>query len=244
MHDVFQRLVEQLTASSGELDLRTALAEAAASLDLPSFAYLLASPKLACATSLISTYPCPWTTHYLRSAYEKLDPVIVLARSRQDPFSWHADGGDLGWSARQQELMEEARQFGIHCGFTIPIHDHRGHFAALTFASDETRPLFLRTIERYERVLQLIAIFFHIHARQFLTDTGVVDGVALSRREVECLKWAARGKSAWDIGHILGISQRTAAFHLDNAKKKLGVRTITQAAVRLAISRPSKFSRE
>ncbi|TGQ76539.1 helix-turn-helix transcriptional regulator, partial [Mesorhizobium sp. M8A.F.Ca.ET.208.01.1.1] len=40
-------------------------------------------------------------------------------------------------------------------------------------------------------------------------------------REYECLRWAARGNSAWVTGRILGIKPRTIAFHLDNAKKKL-----------------------
>ena len=58
----------------------------------------------------------------------------------------------------------------------------------------------------------------------------------MSPREFECLEWAARGKSAWDIGAILGISRRTAAFHLDNARLKLGVKTISQAVAKLAAS--------
>jgi DNA-binding CsgD family transcriptional regulator len=66
----------------------------------------------------------------------------------------------------------------------------------------------------------------------------MVDGVMLSRREFESLEWAARGKSAWEIGLILNISRRTAAFHLDNAKAKLGVRTICQAVARFAVSKP------
>ncbi|ESZ53486.1 helix-turn-helix transcriptional regulator [Mesorhizobium sp. L103C131B0] len=41
-----------------------------------------------------------------------------------------------------------------------------------------------------------------------------MDGISLTPREYECLQWAARGKSAWAIGCILGIKPRTAAFHL------------------------------
>ncbi|MER9402368.1 helix-turn-helix domain-containing protein [Mesorhizobium sp. M0615] len=95
---------------------------------------------------------------------------------------------------------------------------------------------------RYERALERIAIFSHLHARRKLADARIVDGVALSRREIECSKWAARGKTAWEIGRILGISRRTAAYHRDNARKKLGVPAITQAAVRLALSKPSLFT--
>ncbi|TIO89593.1 MAG: helix-turn-helix transcriptional regulator, partial [Mesorhizobium sp.] len=58
--------------------------------------------------------------------------------------------------------------------------------------------------------------------------------VSLTPREYECLQWAARGKSAWDIGCILGIKRRTAAYHLENARRKLGLSTTKQAIARLA----------
>ncbi|MBN9548206.1 MAG: LuxR family transcriptional regulator [Alphaproteobacteria bacterium] len=242
MFDIFHRFAEQLTGSVDTVDLHNALAEAASSLDLPLFAYLFPSLQRSRATELISTYPEPWTSHYLHSRYEDVDPVIGQARRRQETFRWDADGGDLDLSTPQRQLMDEANQFGLRSGFTIPIHDRRGLFAALTFASDERQPLFFRFIDRYERALQLIAIFFHFQARRRLTTDRMVDGVVLSRREIQCLQWAARGKSAWDIGQILGISERTASFHLDNAKKKLGVRTNIQAAIRLAMSKPSDFT--
>ncbi|WP_217578771.1 LuxR family transcriptional regulator [Mesorhizobium sp. GbtcB19] len=239
MHAIFHRFAEQLAGSVDTVDLHNALSEVTASLDLPLFAYLFHSRGD--STELISTYPQPWTSHYLHNRYQDVDPVIDHARRRHETFRWDADGGDLDLLTLQRQLMDEANQFGIRRGFTIPIHDHRGLFAALTFASDERRPLFFRVIEQYERVLQLIAIFFHIQARQRLASDKTLDGVRLSDREMQCLQWAARGKTAWEIGQILGITQRTAEFHLDNAKKKLGVRTNIQAAIRLAISKPSDF---
>jgi LuxR family quorum sensing-dependent transcriptional regulator len=51
----------------------------------------------------------------------------------------------------------------------------------------------------------------------------------LSPREVECLSWAAAGKTDAEIGRILTISPRTTRFHIENAKKKLGVATRVQA---------------
>jgi DNA-binding CsgD family transcriptional regulator len=58
-------------------------------------------------------------------------------------------------------------------------------------------------------------------ARRILTD-----------RQVECLAWAQEGKSAGDIGQILGISGRTVEGHLAKACEALGVRTRVQAVVR------------
>lgn len=241
MHDVFHRFAERLAATADAADLHEVLAEMALALDLPLFGYLFP----AChdrATNVISTYPKRWTSHYIRSGYDVLDPVIGQARLQRETFRWGADGNDALISAPQRQLMDEASQFGISCGFTIPVHDRRGQFATLTFATDEKRPLFFRVIERYQLALQMVAILFHIQARRTLLTTTRVDGVSLSPRELQCLNWAARGKSAWDIGHILGIAPRTVAFHLDNAKKKLGVRTITQAAIRLALSKGSDFA--
>ncbi|WP_217579138.1 LuxR C-terminal-related transcriptional regulator, partial [Mesorhizobium sp. GbtcB19] len=68
--------------------------------------------------------------------------------------------------------------------------------------------MFFRVIEHYERVLQLIAIFFHIQSRQRLASDKTLVGVRLSDREMQCLQWAARGKTAWEIGQFLGITQR------------------------------------
>lgn len=51
----------------------------------------------------------------------------------------------------------------------------------------------------------------------------------LSPREIECLRWAAAGKTDAEIGALLNISARTARFHFENAKKKLGVATRVQA---------------
>lgn len=242
MHDVFHRFAERLAASVDTADLHDVLAEMALALDLPLFGYLFPSLQDR-GTNVISTYPQSWTSHYLSSGYDALDPVIGQARLQRETFRWGADGNDLDFSAPQRQLMDEASQFGIRGGFTIPIHDRRGQFATLTFATDEKRPLFFRVIERYQLALQMVAVLFHIQARRTLVTTTTVDGITLSARERECLHWAARGKSAWDIGHILGIAPRTVAFHLDNAKKKLGVRTITQAAIRFALSKSSDSTR-
>jgi len=39
-----------------------------------------------------------------------------------------------------------------------------------------------------------------------------------------------QGKSDTDIAEIIGISRTTVHFHIERAKKKLGVKTRTQAA--------------
>lgn len=50
-------------------------------------------------------------------------------------------------------------------------------------------------------------------------------------RESEILAWVAAGKSDWAIGRILNISGKTVNFHVENAKRKLGVGTRIQAVI-------------
>jgi DNA-binding CsgD family transcriptional regulator len=45
----------------------------------------------------------------------------------------------------------------------------------------------------------------------------------LSPREREVLSWAQQGKTYWEIGSILGISERTVKFHVARIKTKLDV---------------------
>jgi len=237
MHRVFQAFIDGLTASSDVDSLRTVLSEAGAALDLSCFAYLLLSSRKGGSPELISTYPVKWTDHYLRQNYQRLDPVIIEALATCEPFEWGYGFSGRRLSKPQHGFFDEAAQFGIRCGFTVPIHDGRGPVAAVTFAADERRPTFQRCIEQHRHVLQLMAMYFHTYARRRVTPDRVVDGATLSAREFECLEWAARGKSAWDIGQILSITRRTAAFHLDNAKAKLGVRSICQAVARFAAAK-------
>jgi DNA-binding CsgD family transcriptional regulator len=55
--------------------------------------------------------------------------------------------------------------------------------------------------------------------------------VRVTARESEILGWVAAGKSDWAIGRILHISGKTVNFHVENAKRKLGVGTRVQAVL-------------
>jgi DNA-binding response OmpR family regulator len=62
----------------------------------------------------------------------------------------------------------------------------------------------------------------------------VPKSIALAKREIETLTWAARGKTSVEIAQILGLSKRTVDFHIENARTKLGVTTRTQAVAKAA----------
>lgn len=237
MHRIFQNFIDSLAEGTDESAFSSAMASAATSLELSCFAYLCLPNHEQEEARLISTYPPPWTAHYLKNHYERLDPVIRQVLLVTEPFDWGNTIEMNGLSVAQHQLLEDAAAFGIRYGFTIPIHDGRGPVAAVTFASDDPSPTFRRCIIEHRRVLQLMALYFHASARRKLQTGRIVDGIAMSPREYECLEWSAAGKSAWEIGCILGITRRTVVFHLDNARQKLRVSSLHQAIARFAASK-------
>ena len=54
----------------------------------------------------------------------------------------------------------------------------------------------------------------------------------LSGRELEVLQWTLDGKTAWEVGAILSISQGTAAQYVNSAARKLGAVNKHQAALK------------
>lgn len=233
MHRIFQNFIEHLASARDHSVLRDAMSEAAVALDLSCFAYLSIPHRPTAIPQLISTYPVAWTTRYLQGNYERFDPVILQALADPEPFEWGTDAGPSTPSRQQREMFDEAAKYGIRYGFTVPIHHGGGPTAAVTFAADERRPQFERRIKEHGQVLQLMAMYFHAHAHHKVVHEKTIEGIALSPREFQCLEWSAQGKSAWEIGRILGISRHTVATYLDQAKTKLGVRTIVQAVARL-----------
>src|SRR5690606_24626965 len=62
----------------------------------------------------------------------------------------------------------------------------------------------------------------------------VMQGRHLSSREVACLHWSSLGKTSWETGLILGVTERTVNFHIGNACHKLGVNN-RGAAIAIAV---------
>lgn len=71
-----------------------------------------------------------------------------------------------------------------------------------------------------------------------VSESGAGDPVHLTTREREALTWVAEGKSDWEIAMILGLSETTVRFHVDNARRKLGAVNRAQAVARLLTSTP------
>lgn len=165
---------------------------------------------------LIVTYPDDWVVRYATKNYAEVDPVAHTARHSRRAFSW-ASVAERDLLPRQRQVMEECRAAGLYGGITVPLFGPRGDSALLSVAGPhvEDHPGTVRTIAS-------LAHQFHLVHEDLTDDTAEVPAfVPLSPREREVLTWSARGKSTWDISEILGISERSVTFHVNNAMRKL-----------------------
>jgi len=230
---IFQDFIDDLDGAPDENRLRAVMSRAAQALQLPIFVYL-GLVEGASATKkpvVFGSYSPRWVGHYVDVRYDRIDPVLTSASEELLPFQWGGETYIGSLSRDQRQIFSESREFGIRQGFTIPIHDKLGQVATLNFATDENFRHFEMNVRENGPMLHLMGIYFHAYVRRRLQGIAQPGRPSLSRREIQCLQWYARGKSSYDISEILGIGRRTVIFHFQNVKAKLGVVTLQQAVV-------------
>ena len=169
--------------------------------------------------------------------YTFRDPTVNYSRTHVVPTLWDELARSPDELARPdpvgQRIVDEAREFGLAKGLSVPLHGLGCQFGMMSYAaSDPNHPITESTVCAEA---MLLATYVHQAASNLMFGSRMRDIRALSSRERECLKWAAEGKSGWDIAHLLAISERTVVFHLRNACSKLGVATRQQAVAKAMV---------
>jgi DNA-binding CsgD family transcriptional regulator len=232
MDQIFQNFILHLPSSCSRHAIGNLLEQTIQGYGLNHFAYVsFPSGGEADVPSVLTTYPAAWIERYSENRYDRIDPVIARAVGTMLPFAWTLESLKDPQTRKQKAFLEEAADAGIRRGLTIPIHDRQGKSSSLTLAEFGIEPEFQQRIDRHQHSLHLIAL--HLHAKLRQDDHPEPQArPSLTPREIDCLQWAAKGKSASDIAEIMRISRRTVVFHTENAKQKFGVATLPQAIAR------------
>jgi LuxR family quorum-sensing system transcriptional regulator CciR len=133
-------------------------------------------------------------------------------------------------SSNQRSILEQAARQGLRAGFTVPAHIPGEINASCSFAATQERRLPVGTLMS----AQLIGASAFQAARR-LNGIGPRLGQATRRltpRQRECLVWAAKGKTDWEIGEILGLNEETVTEYLDLARKRLDTSRRVQLAIK------------
>lgn len=113
----------------------------------------------------------------------------------------------------------------------IALQTQHGESAALLLSADARMDDWASQRTTIAREFRTLGQYFHRHMLRIFGCDGE-RAHAVSAREIDCLKWMAAGKTAWEVSTILGISERTVRFHLNAAREKLECTTTTQAVAK------------
>lgn len=175
-----------------------------------------------------ATHPA-WERHYAERGYARHDAVLRELVHSSDPIVWSDLPKRRALSHAERNIYDEAADFGLTDGVITPIPHLDGSLSAVLLIGKD--------IEADDPQLRAVAHLMSLHygaiGRRLNQQAMRRDArpIALSARQIECLKWVRHGKSSADIGDILGISAVTVDEYIATACSRLGVRTRVQAAV-------------
>jgi LuxR family transcriptional regulator, quorum-sensing system regulator SolR len=187
-------------------------------------------PSLKAQQYYINGFPDGWVERYLASGYFGVDPIVKHAESSALPAIWTDEAFHEG---KVQEFWEDAQSYGLSAGLSFAVKEQPGVTGIFSLARDKMLDLQGQDLAALVGRAQMFAsLLHHAVARIDLPKLLPEQDTPLTDRERECLKWTADGKTAWEIGKILSIAERTVVFHINNVVQKLGAANKTQAIVR------------
>ncbi len=177
--------------------------------------------------TLLSTRPEAWCAQYEARGWGAIDPILGELMQSGGARTWGELLAGKVLAPSQRDMLHAAAAYGMKDGLGIPIREAGGYVGMVNLAGQAVRldaagrsALMIAAVYVYQRVCALKGAAAHRSAAK-----------PLSPREIEILRWITEGKSDWQIGRILAISDKTVNYHIENVKRKFGVATRVQAVV-------------
>jgi LuxR family quorum-sensing system transcriptional regulator CciR len=234
-----QRFVRSVREANSLADVSLILSEATRDFEFDYFALVQrVSARPAIGPVRLSDYPSDWIDLLAATSYYVHDPVLAACEKSVTPFSWDAIPDMISMSKHQVAYMANARSVGLDRGFTVPIHVPGSASGLCSFVTTKGRQLPADSLP----AAQYLACFAFEAARRLIgKQDGGDDGGGekvieiaprLTQRQLDCVVLAARGKSNWVAGQLLGVSPDTVHKYLESAKRRYGVSSRTELVVR------------
>lgn len=232
LYETLEAIAQQTTTDS----IMAAISNAvnAAGFDVFSY-YTLRHPPTQLTLRNNYIYPEAWIDHYYDESHNIHDITVLKAGSTTLPFTWQVARDDKTTSPRQRKIFNEASEFGLTHGVSIPIHGPENSLAILSLAGRMSQKQF-DAVWRENKIFLTLFGSYVLEARLKVKNSVLETAVNLTDRERECLTWTAQGKTSWEVSRILKISEKTVLFHLSNVLQKLSVHSKHHAVVKALVS--------
>jgi DNA-binding CsgD family transcriptional regulator len=222
MDEAFCAVVEAGEEIRSVTDAHFFLEKLAAHYGVDHLAYLgmnVPRPEENRPVFVISTYAKEWVERYRARDYQRIDPVLPESMKGILPLDWRNLPPLRPAAVR---FFGEAHEHGVKKqGLSIPIRGAKGDLAIFTVNTDLPAADWDGFKQRNIREFLLMAFYFHQQVMALEGFSSAADIRELSRRERDMLWWTAEGKTTKEIALILGLSDRTVRFYIENAMTKL-----------------------
>lgn len=166
-------------------------------------------------------------------------PIITACRYESEPF-WINESGihsrNKNLFLNEIDLTKFTQRAMTHAAIVVPVHMAFGQIGAVSFnPMTEDHSDMSEYYEKFSEELGIYGRTF-IHSYVNVSERTPLLPIKskLSRREAECLRWAALGKTDHEISLILERSRATIRFHIHNATTKLDAVNKSQAVFKAA----------
>ncbi len=176
-------------------------------------------------THIAVSLPEGWLQYCVDQNYDDIDPLSEHALTKHMPFLLE-DVLQKGLPRRQMLAIQDTANNGMPNFFVIP-HYARGAASMVYITGENLNPDPHDCALLHFGAIHMMARILDLQEQQ----NGHAAPPILSRRERECLQWVAAGKSDWEIGGILSLSEKTVNEYVERAKQKFSVATRAQAIV-------------
>jgi LuxR family transcriptional regulator, quorum-sensing system regulator CciR len=184
-------------------------------------------------TSVLGWDPA-FVEQWLDQRLHLVSPIAAVCRMTTRPFCWDAQTvADAVIEGRGDAHIDWplTPRNGFYGGITIPVHMPLGRTGSVSWYSRSASTDIAAVLDQHGDLLRLVGLHFleMVYAARMEADPDAPRSSILSERELECLSWAALGRTDTEIGALIHRAPTTARFHIDNAVRKLGARNRTQA---------------
>jgi DNA-binding CsgD family transcriptional regulator len=178
----------------------------------------------------VDNTPSAYKEAFLDLQNARRDPVMQHCKRQSVPIIWDQA---TYVSSGAGDKWEEQASYGLSNGICLALHMPEGRHFILGVERDRPVPMDAAELTRVVADLQLFAVHAQDAALRILIP-GALDPTqpSLTPRELEALRWTMEGKTAWEVGNVLGITERTAALHINNATHKMGCVNKHQAVLK------------
>lgn len=182
----------------------------------------------------ITNLPTKLVEDYNAQKLIKIDPTMRPILRGADRHVWKIEDLQAESGSPEAKMVASARDLEIDGGAIVSFVQSKLGFAFMSWIADTASGASRADLEGRLSTISLLSELVHFRVAQSFVPKALFDrqGVKkknLSPRELEVLKWIAKGKTAWEISVILSISRKTVELHGSNAMKKLGANNRTQA---------------